>query len=123
MNEDIEKKKLILELVKEHNSKSLTDFLRKNPTMELGFTDELGNNLLHHCVSKVSLNMLETLQVLLHAGIDPVGVNEDFKTPVDLANESNNTPAVALLKYTITMRDKKNQKYILTGEEPTDYIS
>jgi hypothetical protein len=79
------------------------------------------------CLSKSSdeinnVALLSTLQQLLQLGIDPVGVNSSFKTPIDIANENENYEATSLLKYTIDMRNKKNHHCMVTGQEPNDYI-
>lgn len=62
-------------------------------------TDENGNTFLHFAVKKVSENTLPLTQLLLENGLDPLSLNEDFQSPLDLATEINNFPALALMRF------------------------
>lgn len=115
-----ENQDIVIKLVEQHSSSLLNDFLKKNSGFNINFTDIEGNNLLHYCVKRTSPNMLETLQILLNLGVDPRGVNARFQTPIDVANNNENTSAVSLLKYTITMRNSKNERIILGVESSDD---
>lgn len=114
--ENSTEKESIIKMVEQHSSSQVNDFIKKNPDFDYGFTDYDGNNLLHHCVKRTSTYMLETLQILLNKGIDPKGVNAEFKTPIDVANQNDNISAVALLKFNISARNARNEK-IVSGLE------
>jgi hypothetical protein len=128
MTED-SKKEMLIQMVLNYKHVQLKSFITQNSCSVFNyyFTDNQGNNLIHMCLSKSSdeinnVALLSTLQQLLQLGIDPVGVNSSFKTPIDIANENENYEATSLLKYTIDMRNKKNHHFMVTGQEPNDYI-
>lgn len=117
LNEDQE---IVIKLVEQHNSSSLNDFIKKNKGFNISFTDLEGNNLLHYCVKRTSPHMLETLQILLNNGVDARAVNSNFHTPIDVANNNENVSAVSLLKFTISMRNSKNERIIMGVENSDD---
>lgn len=72
--------------------------------VDLKQTDESGNTLLHFAVKKVSENTLPLTQLLLENGLDPLSLNEDFQSPIDLATEINNFPALALMRFYVNKK-------------------
>ena len=99
----IEEKENLMSLVKEKDYSGIKDFFLEHQGYDLTFTDEQGNTILHYLVKSCNkdqenMRVLPLAQLMLDFGLSHTAVNRKFKTPLDFALESNNTPLVGLFK-------------------------
>lgn len=100
---NIKEKEDLIVLVKEKDYDGIKDFFFNHQGYDLTFTDDHGNTILHYLVKlcnkdQENLRVLPLAQLMLDFGLSHTAVNKKFKTPLDFALESNNTPLVGLFK-------------------------
>lgn len=94
------------------NLDKLKELLVEDNTRNFNFTDDKGFNLLHFSSLKRSANTLPLIQWLLEKEIDPMALNENFESAMDLAKKQSNIPALTLMKYAVDLRNKEIQDYL-----------
>lgn len=101
---------MLVDLAKNQKLNEIKLFLLENESFPINFTTDDGSNLLHFVATRLSENTLGIIQLLLEKGVDPLAVNEKFITPIEVAKENNNIPALTIMKHYINkkMQDSKN---------------
>lgn len=85
--------------------------MANNKGIDLSFTTENGDTLLHFAASKLTENTLSIIQVLLECGIDPLSVNKNFQTSIEVAQENNNIPAMTIMKHYVNKKLQETKNY------------
>lgn len=94
-NSEIEE--LLFSAVQQQDYKSLVELCSQIDNIT--FTNNSGQTLLHVASFLVSEHTLPIVQLLLNKGSDPNSVDENFKTPFEIAQINKNFPALSLMKY------------------------
>lgn len=104
-------KSKIINIVKEQNLIELKKFLLENENFDLCFTTESGDTLLHFATNKLTENTLSIIQILLESGVDPLSVNQNFQTSIEVAQENNNIPAMTIMKHYVNKKLQEEKNY------------
>ncbi|NCQ51621.1 hypothetical protein GW796_06950 [archaeon] len=108
----MEKENLLISIIEQQKINELKDFVKENKDFQFNFTTSAGKNLLHFAASKLSSNTLGIIQILLLKGLDPLALDEKFKSSLDIAKESSNIPAMTIMKHFVNLKNKESQTYI-----------
>jgi ankyrin repeat protein len=105
------KKDILIDIIQKQDLVGLKDFVKNEKDFTYDFTTLSGQTLLHLVASKLTSQTLGTIQILLEKGIDPLAVDEKFKTALDIAKESNNIPAMTIMKHFINKKIQEQKTY------------
>ncbi len=101
----------LINIVQQQNLSELKSFLTINKNLDLSFTTESGDTLLHFAASKLTENTLSIIQILLENGLDPLAVNQNFQTSIEVALENNNIPAMTIMKHYVNKKMQEAKGY------------
>ncbi len=101
----------LIKIVKEQNLLELKKVLLSEKSIDLSFTTDGGDTLLHFASSKLTENTLSIIQILLENGLDPLAVNQKFQTSIEVAQESNNIPAMTIMKHYVNKKLQETKNY------------
>ncbi len=104
----------ILDLIEHGNVEQIRMYLSQYPQYNLQATNQLGQNLLHIVIEKSKKNMFEIIQIFLNKGLDPMAIDANFTTALDLAIEKKLLGIVSIFK--IKIEEKKKQDLQLLEE-------
>jgi len=105
------KKEIIIDIIKKQDLISLKSFIKENTDFPFNFTTDNGKNLLHYAANKVSHNTLSVIQILLEKGLDPLAVDENFESAIDVAEKNNNIPALTIMNSFVNKRMHEVKTY------------
>ncbi len=105
------KKDILIDIIQKQDLVGLKDFVKSEKDFNYDFTTLNGQTLLHLVASKLTSQTLGTIQILLENGIDPLAVDEKFKTALDIAKDSNNIPAMTIMKHFVNKKIQEQQTY------------
>lgn len=103
------KEEELIQIVDNQDLNLLKKFINENKDFNFDFTTKKGQNLLHYVSKKVSSNTLSIIQILIEKGVDPQAVDEKFMSALDIAKESNNIPAMTIMKHYVSKKSKEDQ--------------
>lgn len=101
----------LINMIEAQDLTSLKNFLSSNKNVDLSFTTEKGDTLLHFASSKLTENTLSIIQILLENGLDPLSVNQNFQTSIEVAQENNNIPAMTIMKHYVNKKLQETKNY------------
>ncbi len=107
----MDKNQYLIDIIEKQNINELKSFVKENSDFQLNFTTDNGSNLLHFSANKLSENTLSIIQILLEKGLDPMAVNENFVTPLEIAQQHSNVPAMTIMKHYINKRMQEAKNY------------
>ncbi len=101
----------LINMVEVQDLTALKNFLLSNKNVDLSFTTDTGDTLLHFASSKLTENTLSIIQILLENGLDPLSVNQKFQTSIEVAQENNNIPAMTIMKHYVNKKLQETKNY------------